>query len=200
MKLLALALAGIASPCLAIPAFAGSDGAYCSGNGYIAYDLREGLTPGVKGHVVRILRFDSRRGIYPAGEETLVDFQVHQMVCTGDRIEMVGWRKGFERYVLTVNEPQGLTVSEHTADPARQFDYKKEPPDTPVLWYGKPGKVPLNASDPQHHYELVLGESSKEVPQGMEYRRTAEVVQLDPQGRILQHLLIYEKRRTEGGE
>jgi len=48
--------------------------------------MRGAITPGVAGHVLRVVRFEPERGIYIAGEVTLEDFQVHRMMCDQDRV------------------------------------------------------------------------------------------------------------------
>ena len=54
-----------------VPSRADSDGSFCTSRGYIAYELRNGITPGVAGHVLKVVRFEPKRGIYGAGEVTL---------------------------------------------------------------------------------------------------------------------------------
>jgi len=51
------------------PALADSDSFYCTGKGYIAFDLRSFIHPDLKTpHLLRLFRFDSERGIYKAAE------------------------------------------------------------------------------------------------------------------------------------
>ena len=56
---------------LSVPSCADSDGSFCTSRGYIAYELRNGITPGVAGHVLKVVRFEPKRGIYSAGDVTL---------------------------------------------------------------------------------------------------------------------------------
>ena len=57
--------------------WAGEDAYFCNYKGYFAYETHEGVTPGVVGHVLRVVRFESKRGIYLAGEVTLPEFTVY---------------------------------------------------------------------------------------------------------------------------
>src|SRR6266853_186069 len=66
------------------PSRADNDGSFCTSKGYIAYELRNGITPGVAGHVLKVVRFEPQRGTYVAGEVPLQDFQVHRMTCSHD--------------------------------------------------------------------------------------------------------------------
>lgn len=179
---------------------ADSDGSYCTSRGYLAYELREGLSPEVKGHVVRVLRFAAERGIYTAGELTLPDFQVHQMYCTEDRVEVWGWNKGFHKYIIDTKGPEAPRIAGHFEDAARKFVYTKEPPDTSQLWYVQPGAIPLESPDPGHKYQLLLSHSQKTVKEGLEDLRKAELLQLDLKGKILRRVFLCERRSTEGGE
>ena len=84
------------------PSHADSDGDFCTSKGYLAYELREGITPGVVGHVLRVVRFEPKRGIYLATEVTLLDFEVYHLICSEDRIEISGWRNVFTKYVIEI--------------------------------------------------------------------------------------------------
>ena len=56
---------------IATQSCAKTDAYFCTFKGYLAYEAREGTSPGVVGHVLRVLRFEPKRGIYPAGEVPL---------------------------------------------------------------------------------------------------------------------------------
>ena len=59
------------------PAYADSDSFYCTGKGYIAFDVRSFLHPDLKApHLLRLYRFGSERGIYKAAEWPMKDFQI----------------------------------------------------------------------------------------------------------------------------
>jgi hypothetical protein len=108
------------SPLLVInaPAHADSDGSYCTGKGYIAFDLRSFMTPTLKiPHVLRVFRFESERGIYKAGEAPMADFQVHSMTCTSDRVEVSGFAKVYVRYIIGITgEADSVRVIENPED------------------------------------------------------------------------------------
>src|ERR1700720_3365600 len=79
---------------------ADSDAYFCTSKGYLAYETRKGVTPGAVGHVLKVVRFEPKRGIYLASEVTLLDFEVYHMICSEDRIEISGWRNIFTKYVI----------------------------------------------------------------------------------------------------
>jgi hypothetical protein len=181
----------------ALPAQADEDGFFCVAKGYLAYELRNGITPGVTGHVLRVVRFDSQRGIYRAGEVGLQDFQVHRMICSEDRVEISGWGKYFKKYVIEIAGPQGLHILDYAEDPTRQFDPSKEGPEPSNLAYEKPGTLPLDSSDPDHKYQLRFSGSEKSVEGGIQHYRKAELLQLDLHGNVSQRLVVYENRVLE---
>jgi len=48
----------------AAPAFADSDSFYCTGRGFIVFDLRSFIHPSLNSpHVLRLFRFEAQRGI-----------------------------------------------------------------------------------------------------------------------------------------
>src|SRR5439155_19504572 len=87
---------------LSVPSRADEDGSFCTYRGYLAYELRNGITPGVTAHVLKVARFGPERGMYMAGEVTLQDFQVHRMICSQDRVEISGWGNIYRKYIIDV--------------------------------------------------------------------------------------------------
>jgi hypothetical protein len=81
----------------AIPSHATSDAHFCTSKGYLPYETHDGDAPGVVGHVLRVVRFEPKRGIYLAGEVTLLEFTVYHLMCSEDRIEISGWRDVFTK-------------------------------------------------------------------------------------------------------
>jgi hypothetical protein len=86
----------------AIPSHATSDAYFCTSKGYLAYETHDRGAPGVVGHVLRVVRFEPKRGIYLAGEVTLLEFTVYHLMCSEDRIEISGWRDIFTKYVIEI--------------------------------------------------------------------------------------------------
>jgi hypothetical protein len=160
MSLLALLAAALA---FCVPSRADSDGCFCTSRGYLAYELRGAITPGGAGHVLRVVRFESRRGIYVAGEVVLQDFQVHHMACTEDRVEISGWAEMFKRYVIDVGEKQEVHILDYIEGPMQRFDASKEGPEPPQLGYGQTRTFPLESFDSIHEYELRRSRSEKPV-------------------------------------
>jgi hypothetical protein len=180
-----------------VPSRADSDGFFCTSRGYIAYELRHGITPGVSGHVLKVVRFEPKRGIYSAGEVALQDFQVHRMTCGRDRVEISGWGSIFKKYTIGMAGQETLNVIGYTEDPTRRFDAAKDGAEPLQFGSAQPGPLALESLDPDHKYTLLLGASEKTVEGGVEHHRKAELLQTEPQGTVSQRLVLYESELLE---
>jgi len=127
-----------------VPSRADSDGYFCASKGYLAYELREGITPGVVGHALRVVRFGPKRGIYLASEVPLLDFEVYHFICSEDRIEISGWRNVFTKYVIEISGPGEVRSLGPTEYPGRQWN--RSIPSTGTNFYAtSPVKRPKKA-------------------------------------------------------
>jgi len=186
-----------------VPSRADSDGYFCASKGYLAYELREGITPGIVGHVLRVVRFGTKRGIYLASEVPLLDFEVYHFICSEDRIEISGWRNVFTKYVIEIpgsGEVRSLGPTEY---PGRQWsDAAKDGPAPADLGIFGPhvAPLPLESLDPEHEYQLLRNLYGKEAKEGWEWHSKSELVQLDPKGTVLQRFMLYERRTVEAGD
>jgi len=168
--------------CSVAPALADSDGFYCTGRGYIAFDLRSFIHPDLKEpHLLRLYRFDSERGIFKAAEWAMKDFQIHTMRCTRDRIEVAG--SGDARYVFDTPAEKG----------------KKDDADSSLegqLGWSTPRVKTLESDDSEHTYKLTVSVLTK----GSETTWKAEQLQMDSQQKVVQRVLLYERQSEENGE
>ena len=166
------------------------------------FELRSFHTPGLEGvHVSRIVRFGPDRGIYAAGEVMMQDFQVHEMTCKQDRVEIAGWDKGYLQNIVDVAAPDQPRILEHTQDdPERQYESSREGPAPGELGRSQPGVVRLESADPEYKYQLVLSRSEIRIKGGVENYRKAELVQTDPGGRISLGVLLYQDQFAEYGD
>lgn len=122
----ALALALLAMTILlSAPSRADDDGNFCTSKGYLAYELREGVTPGVAGHVLKVVRFDPQSGIHAAGEVILRDSQVHAMSCSLDRIEISGPENVVAICLTEETSPQKTSIVKCTGDFEQRFGHYK---------------------------------------------------------------------------
>ena len=77
--------------CLATPAAAraDSDGYYCTGRGYVAWETRLETAE----HQLHIVRFSRDGGLVRQAPIRLEEFQVHAMMCGAQSVELVGGGK-----------------------------------------------------------------------------------------------------------
>jgi hypothetical protein len=186
---------------MSVPSRADNDGNFCSFKGYIAYQLRQGITPGIVGHVVRVVRFD-RHGIRAAGEVTLKDLQVHKITCGEDRIEIAGFgtvRHGdppLTRCIIRIGvSEKEIGVPECTDDATlgEGWRYVVGPPPPNLGQWGSAGSIPLESPDPSHKYYLLLSPSRKKLDDhDWEIHFKTELVQGDSLGNASQRFVIYE--------
>jgi hypothetical protein len=76
------------------------------------------------------------RGIYIAGEVTLLDFLIYHLICSEDRIEISGWRNVFTKYLIEIAKSGELRNPGPTEFPERQWsDAAKDGPAPDSLGY-----------------------------------------------------------------
>jgi hypothetical protein len=90
MRLAAILLFVVVTPLGSGVAYADSDGYYCVGPGYLAYQF--GLAPPpVAPHHLYVLRFSSAAGIQEPVSIDLPQFQVHGILCDAHMVRLAGW-------------------------------------------------------------------------------------------------------------
>ena len=149
---------------------ADSDGSYCHGPGFIAWETR--LAIGGANHVLHVVRFGRANGIEPTERIVIPEFQVHGMLCGPKRVELVGWTA---RYRVDLNAPGRpvITTQETSFDPT-----KTSPPGS----FGAGGRakvIDLEAEGRTGEFELVVSRTSRQVPAGggIDHHVVARLVQ-----------------------
>jgi len=183
-----------------ITARADSDGYFCVSKGYLAYELRQGLTAGVVGHELKLVKVGPERGIYLASEATLLDFQVYHLICSENGVEISGWNKVFTKYVIDVQPSGEMKVSSPLEYPDVGWrDAAKDGPE-PLslnLFGPKADPVSVESLDIEHQYQLLPSVSGKESKDGFEWHIKSELIKIDKTGNVLQRLVLYERVRIE---
>jgi hypothetical protein len=101
-------------------AHADSDGYYCTGPGYLAYEMRFSQAPGK--HLLHIVRFSHDTGIVRLPPVLLDDFQVHAMTCGADQNVVDGWAHRYTVSLLPSGTPRvavGALPAGHPEAPFR---------------------------------------------------------------------------------
>jgi hypothetical protein len=195
-----------------VPSKADDDGNFCTSRGYLAYELREGITAGVVGHELRVVRFDSQRGIRVASNASLKDFQVQKMTCREDRVEIAGFGTVLHgdppltRCVIKIVDfDEKVSVPSCTDDAILGQNWRKAvgPEPANLGQSGRAGSIPLESVDPDLKYYLLLNSSRKKLgTYDWELNYKTELIQADSQGNILRRFVVYKARvvASSGGD
>lgn len=176
---------------------ADSDGYYCASKGYLAYELRAGITPGTTGHLIKVVRFDSQNGIRSVASITVQDFQVHKLNCVGDRIEIAGFGSappGTEAPLTTcVIEIANLSSAPVCREETATMTWRTWTEPGNLGQWARQQSIPLVSSDTDYRYHLQLEMSKKMLSENVyKLHYKTELIQTDSKGRDSQRFLIYD--------
>jgi hypothetical protein len=165
-------------------AHADSDGYYCTGRGYLAYETRFS-TPGLE-HVLHVVRFSQANGITREQRIPLEDFQVHGMRCGEHAIELAAWTK---RYLIDLSAPEPPRVRTEDANFASRGTSQSN-----LGHWALEGVVDLESDGQPGEFQLVIGRVSRRVPGGIERYTLTQLIRRDPKpgGQILAVQRIFE--------
>jgi hypothetical protein len=180
--------AGTALALLFAPAAAAadSDGYYCAGPGYLAYETRFVEAPAT--HLLHIVRFSRAGGIEPLPAIPLDDFQVHGMRCHSTVVELEGWTTG---YSVDISDPTHPTVTSRPAihDPAQPA------PQANLGHWARESVIDLPGDGRPGEFQLVIARTSRSIEGGLEHFTFTQVVRRDREAggaRILGSLRVFE--------
>lgn len=164
------------------PAVADSDGYYCAGPGYLAYEMR--FSQG-SGHRLYITTFSRADGIRPPIAVQLDDFQVQGMTCGTDQIALVG---GGRRYVIALPIAGAPRV---TATPANRV------PQEPLANLGHwatPAIIDLPSDGRPGEFQLAIARVSRQTPGGVEHLTFTSLIRRAemPEAPLLESVRLFE--------
>ena len=160
---------------------ADSDGYYCIGRGYIAYETRFATQPSQ--HLLHVIRFSSTGGIVPIAPIPLEDFQVHSMTCHDTVIELNAWTT---RYVVDITNLQRPTV---TSEPKPAGPGAGS--EAGLGHWSQEGVLDLQGDAQPREFQLVIARVSRPVEGGVEHYTITELIRRDRGGRILASLELF---------
>lgn len=185
MKTCAVALAAFA---LFTPtaAEADSDGYFCVGRGYVAYESR--FSPTAVAHQLHVVRFGTTIGIVADTPVSLDDFQVHGMICRPGVVELVGWSR---TYSVDISEPDAPKVTSR----AVAFNPADGRPASNLGHWSKEQVIDLEA-DEEGTFQLVIARVSQKVPGGIEHHTISRLIRrartAPPGNQVVASLLLFE--------
>jgi hypothetical protein len=165
-------------------AFADSDGQYCVGPGYIAWETR--FDERGKGHELHVVRVTAARGIERLAPIALDDFQVHGMTCGADTVDLHAWTA---RYSVQITDLARTSVSRSEA----AYDASEASNENLGHW-ARPGIIVLESDGREGEFLLVINRTSRPVEGGIERYTFTSIVRRsapDAGGSIVQSLEIF---------
>ena len=156
---------------------ADSDGYYCAGRGYVAYETRLGASE--PHHVLHVVRFSRSSGIGQTQEIALADFQTHGMRCGDGVIELDAFTVP---YLVDVSVPERPRTTTENA----VLDAPRTPPMNLGNW-ARSGVIDLDADGQKGEFQLVISRVSRPVAGGIEHYTVTDLIRREPRpgGRIL---------------
>lgn len=138
---------------------ADSDGYYCSGPGYLAYELS--FSFGATAHVLYLVALSDSIGIGHPAAVALPRFQVHAMRCDSGAVELLGWDS---LYTVRFRQARAPSVASVTSR-ARPVVFQRPLPGYPTgnlggwssaVRAGRPDTVDLHVVGARHRFVLAL--------------------------------------------
>ena len=176
------------------PAYADSDGYFCSSPNFLAYEFSFSKEQANQ-HKLYIVRFGEAFSARPSSIQ-IPDFQVHGMTCTGTGVELLGWEK---KYLVNVSATAiSLAGETRLPAPGRFPDDHRNPPNlagwSPVTRGAMPKEYTskLDSHDPAYRYELRI----KRLDTRNRCESTVEttLAKVGQHGETRERLLIYKNR------
>lgn len=182
----------VCSTGLAGSSTADSDGYYCAGEGYLAYQLRSALTPGVSGpQVLRVVRY-SADGITLAGEIVLPDFQPHKLTCGNQEVRIGGWTGRPVEYVVDTSDVPKLAIEVSNPSQALQGSVMRN-----LGAWAQPGTVPLPSGEKGFSCRLVITSRVENTGAGLLHHIRTVVEVLNSEGSVTNSMELYAGTREE---
>jgi hypothetical protein len=127
------------------PAHADSDGFYCIGHGYVAYEGR-GLSIPAETHTVFIVKVGGQEGISDPITVTIEEFHVNGMYCGG---ELIVFRNGHAIDISDIDRPRYLGLRPELAIP-------QDSQSGNLAFHYDTGAYTIPSDDDRHYYSLVM--------------------------------------------
>ncbi len=172
---------------------ADSDGYYCVGHGYLAYQLRGALTSNVRAHTLRVVRYGAD-GIHLAGEVVIEDFQPHRMVCTDEAVRIGGFSTRPVEYVIDVGLADVPQIDHVVSNPqlaAQRTEFRN------LGAWAPNGTLELPDEDSSHDFFLVTSETEQRIGDEILHHKRTHIVMTDLDGNALQRLQLFNGHRIE---
>lgn len=203
LRLVALVVVGVALPGVA---YADSDGYYCTGRGYLAYQFGMAPKP-VAPHRVYVVSTRGPQGIPEPAVVELPQFQVHGMLCGDGWIDIASFTTVY-RVTLDNNdrpvryEVQGSHEGQAIPQPFIRSQFQNLGALGGARAYSKPIRTSLAVKALGGEYALEIIATAIEPVKACEVSVTSRIVETDGSGREVGARIIFQGRgyRECGGK
>ena len=137
---------------------ADSDGYFCIGPDFMAYQLNMPGFPGA--HKLYVIPFDGGQSKIAQYEADLPDFQVHDIRCAAEHVRIVGWDAVYD-ISWDAYDPSPLSVTATKKESGAPDHGETDPPKS--LVYGPDQRISLN--DPDSIASYGLETTRKDIPE-----------------------------------
>jgi hypothetical protein len=149
-----------------------SHGYYCTARGILAFELR--WVGPASDHQLHIVRYSEAAGIVPLPPIVLDDFQVFDMTCFEDSIEIEG---SAGDYLVDLSDPQEPIIVHPVVLPAREGSGE---PTANLGHWGRTGVVDLESDAPPGTFQLVIARAERPIDGGIEWYTLTRLVRRSP--------------------
>ncbi|HSR70547.1 MAG TPA: hypothetical protein VLU25_21635 [Acidobacteriota bacterium] len=161
---------------------ADSDGYFCTGNGYLAYEMR--WVGEKSSHILTIVRFGKDIGIEQLAPVELEEFQTHGMTCGRDFIKISAWSDSYYVDISDIDNP--TLVADDLAHEVTSAGHQGN------LGHGSDESVlDLKAGDTGGRFQLVILKASHPSQRGIEHFTVTELIQRDSREEILRRHRLF---------
>ena len=149
---------------ISLPVLADSDGNFCIGPDYLAYEISFSIEP--IGHRLYILRFDDPVQWKEPLRFDLPDFNAPPMRCEGQAIVLAGW-DAIHHVSWQEESPDTLSLRSEPKEPGPP-EMSRFPDAIGSVVFGIPGlldeySAPLPSDDPVYSYRLTVSRERNEI-------------------------------------
>ena len=162
---------------------ADSDGYFCAGTGYLAYEISfsENLE-----HTLFVVHFGPEIGIAPVKSVRLEDFQVHGMRCGDGIVEILG---PFRSHFFDISDRDKAPIKTQRPKAATFAD--KPMASSNLGAWSKEKVIDLQGGNGNNRFQLVIAKVSTPVPVGVEHHTLTSLIQRDAWYGILHSKMLF---------
>jgi hypothetical protein len=176
-------------------AHADSDGYYCIGPGFVAYEMS--FSAAASGHWLHIVRVSTEKGIVRLPPIALPEFQVHGMTCRENGVDLDGWTT---RHGVTLDSNGQATITSTAVEPSPKGAQQQN------LGMGaRPGITDIRSDGFQGEFQLVIAEAVRTTSRGAERFTVSQIWRRALTAPVTRQVTAAETlfvgvRSSEGGE